>query len=296
MSFDLTIAFDKAKYLDTQFELLITSMIDKVPEDTVIHVVTNRKKEDKIIKKLNQEFNIKYYYKKKDNNLKSRCRYMLNCFEIESDKDWIIKLESDFVILKHLNELNKILDDDYDLILEPENRYLFGNKMMKKIYRFMYRAMDIKCPVDIFIQYRENKKKGIPLFGTGMICVKNELLPTINKRWKELTKKCEPWIDFNTHPNEMAFTGMIFDEGWKWKLYNDIYKFNPIGHFRKGEFPSTKLIKDCKLPKDIVIFDYHRFPWLFHVAQYNPNLYEIIKNSNGVIKEAKRYGIREFNE
>ena len=286
MSFDICIAFDDTKYLDNQFRLFIPSLKNNIPEDTIIHIVTNRDKDDKTIKVLMDNFNTEYYYKKKDNDLESRCRYMLNCFDVDTDKKWLVKMESDFIVMKHLKELYNILDSKYDVVIEPENRYIFGNQVMRRMYKLIYKAMDIECPLNERIEYRENKEKGLPLFGTGMICVKSNILPTIIERWKPLTKKCEPWLNYNTHPNEMAFTGMVLDEGWKWNLYSDIYKYNPIGHFRKGSFPSIDLINKCYLPKDVVIFDYHRFPWLFHVAQRNKKLYDIIKESSKGIKDS----------
>jgi hypothetical protein len=135
------------------------------------------------------------------------------------------------------------------------------------------------------ITYRENNEKGLPLYGTGLVCVKSKHLDTINKRWIPLTKQCEKWIQFNIHPNEFAFTAMAFDEGWNTFLYPSKYKFNPIGHFRKGDFPSTILVEDCKLPEDTVIFDYHRPEWLMHVAKYNQEINDIIKRNKEYIPE-----------
>jgi hypothetical protein len=296
LSFDITLAFDNTSYLDKQFRLFIPSLKNNIPDDTIIHIVTNRDKDDNIIKSLMENFNTKYYYKRKNNDLKSRCRYMLNCFDVDTDKEWLIKMESDFIIMKHLNILENILDSNYDIVIEPENRYIFGNPMMRRIYKHVYKSMNIKCPIDEIIEYRENKEKGLPLFGTGMVCVKPHILPTIRRRWKDLTKKCEPWIDYNTHPNEMAFTGMVYDEGWKWNLYPDIYKYNPIGHFRRGPFPSIDLIDKCYLPEDVIIFDYHRFPWLFHVAQRNKKLFDIIKKHSKGIKDSNLLSRTHFLE
>lgn len=276
MSFDITIAFNKTNYLDLQAKILINSMIGKISEDIVIHITTDRDETDEIIKLFKDNFNTRIYYREDNIPLNSRCKYMLNCFNIETNKDWIIKIELDFVILKHLKILEDILDKNYDIILEPENRKIYDNNVSQKLWRIIYKALKIDMPIDL-IHYRENNEIGLPLFGTGLVCVRTNLLPIINERWIPLTKICEQWGQYGIHPNEFGFTALIFDEEWIWKIYEDKYKFNPIGHWRDGEFPSTTLKDDCILPDDTVIFDYHRFPWLLHTSKFNNVIYEIIK-------------------
>lgn len=285
MAFDLTISFDKAEYLDPQLYMLISTLKDNIPKDTILHVNTNRSDNDPIIKFITDSVNSKIYKKEPFKDLKSRCQFMFHCFEVESDKDWIIKLESDFLILKHLSNLENILDNDLDIVIEPENRKIFDDTTANRLWRLIYKSMGINPP-PFKIQYRENGEEGLPLFGTGLVCVRNWTLKKINERWIPLTKICENWIDYNIHPNEFAFTGLILDEGWKWKLYEDKYKFNPIGHFRDGSFPSTKLRKDCKLPENTIILDYHRPEWLMHIAKYNKNIGDLICKYNNYIPDS----------
>ena len=282
MSFDITIAFDEAEYLNPQLYMFVNTLKDNIQEDTVLHVVTNRQDDDPVLKYISKNIYNKIYKKDKSDFLRSRCRYMLNCFEIETDKDWVVKMEADMLILKHLKEFYNIIDEKYDFILEPENRKIFNDITEKRLWRNMYRSMEIEVP-DFKIKFRENNEEGLPLFGTGMIFVKSKHLDKINERWVGLTKKCEEWIGMNTHPNEQAFTGLILDEKWKWILYPAKYKFNPIGHFRDGHFPTTRLVKDCKLPDDTVILDYHRPEWLLHVAHYNKNVKDVIKKNHKYI-------------
>ena len=160
----------------------------------------------------------------------------------------------------------------------------------------MYKAMGFPTPT-FKIQYRENNEDGLPLFGTGLICVKKGIINKINDNWVPLTKICERWIDFNVHPNEQAFTAMVLNEGYKWKIYDDKYKFNPIGHFRDGVFPSPKLKENCKLPEDTIIFDYHRPQWLFHVAKYNPQIMDIInENKQYIPPDWWKMSFQQFTE
>lgn len=290
MSFDITLAFDKATYLNPQLYLFFNTIKDKLPDDTIIHIVTNRDNEDEIVKWLNHSrLKIKWYHNDNtlDDTLKSRCRYMLHCFEIETDKEWVVKMEADMLILKHLSCLEEIMKNPVDIILEPENRRIFEEDYADMLWPRIYRNMEIEYP-DMekrIIMYRENKEWSYPLFGTGMIIVRSKHLKKINERWIPLTQKCEPWIDLNIHPNEFAFTAMIFDEHWSWMTYLPKYKFNPIGHFRKGIFPSAKLIENCKLPEDIIIFDYHRPQWLYHVAKYNKHIMDILISNSDYIPD-----------
>ncbi len=289
MSFDISLAFDKNKYLNTQAYLFTDTIKDKLPDDTIIHIVTNRGKDDEIRQYMSDNLNTKFYFNNGNdiNHLQSRCKYMFNCFKVKTNKPWLVKMELDFLFLKHLSSLDEMIyqyeDNNLDLILEPENRRIFDDKTAHRLWRIIYNAMGMKYPKDTFIEYRENRETGLPLFGTGMIFVKSNLLDKINKRWVPLTEICERWIKYNIHPNEFAFTGLIFDEGWKWWTYEDKYKFNPIGHFRKGMFPSTELVDDCKLPDSTIIFDYHRPQWLFHVAKYNDDIKNYINNSKDKI-------------
>ena len=288
MSFDLAIAFDDSKYLDPQIYMFIYSIKDKLPKDTLLHVVTSRKDGDPVKEHIRNNVPSKFYYEKTPDGLVSRCKYMLNTFKIDTDKEWVIKMEADTLALKHLDSFNKILKDNLDIVMEPENRKIFVDAYEARLWRIIYKNMGIKVP-NIKIKFREKDKEGLALFGTGIICIKSKHLDTVNKRWIPLTKLCEPWINLNTHPNEMAWTGMVFDEGWKWKLYDRKYKFNPIGIWRKGLFPSTELIENCIIPEDVVFFDYHRPKWLYHVSKYNSPIQKILY-------ENQKYIPKEWNE
>jgi hypothetical protein len=184
-------------------------------------------------------------------------------------------MELDFVFLKHLSAFEEILDDNFDIIVESENRKIHSDDEAKRLWRIMYKTMGIKIP-DFKIQFRENNEEGLPLFGTGLICVKSELLPIINRRWEYLTKIVEPWGPWNVHPNETAATAMILDEGWKWKIYSSKFKYNPIAYWRDGPFPSTNLKENSIIPDDTVILDYHHLAWLTHMAKYNKSVSDIL--------------------
>jgi len=278
--FDLCFAFDKTKYLNPQIYLFFNSLKNKIDNDTVIHINTNRDLRDKPLKFIQNNFNTKIYNNKHP-QLKSRCRYMLNSFKIDSDKEWIIKMELDMVVLKHIDNFNDILDDGLDCVLETENRRVIQNdRLERNVWRKLYGLMDIDEP-QIKMIFRESNEEGKPLFGTGVICVKNDIIPIINEKWVDLTRICEVMGEYNIHPNEFGFTGMIFDEGWKWRIYDRRYKFNPIGAFRKNEFPSQELIEESYLPEDTIIFDYHKPKWLMWVAERNKQVMnEINKVSN----------------
>lgn len=284
MSFDLCMAFDEAKYLDPQIYMLVDTLKNNIPEDCILHINTNRSDDDKLLKYIHKCLGTKIYKKPPFKDLKSRCQYMFHAFEVETDKDWIIKIEGDLLILRHLSEFDKLLQSKYDLIIEPENRKIFTDNIESRLWRIIYKNLNIDMPTEK-IMFRENKEYGLPLYGTGLVCVKRRHLDIINKRWVELTKQCERWIDYNIHPNEFAFTAMTFDEKWKTLLYPPRYKFNPIGHFRKGNFPSVELIDNCKLPEDTIIFDYHRPEWLMHIANHNDNINNIVKRNKEYIPE-----------
>jgi len=282
--FDLSISFDKAEYLNPQLYMMADTLKDNIPEGSILHIITNRSKNDKVLKYISNNIPTKIYKKQPFKDLKSRCRYMFHCFDVDTDKDWLMKIEADLLFLKPLEEFNNILKDEYDLVIEPENRKIFPDKIAYRLWRNIYRELRIPMPMDI-IEFRENKEKGYALYGTGLVCVKSKHLNLINNKWIPLIKKCEKWINFNIHPNEFAFTALSFKEKWNTYLYKDHFKFNPIGHFRKGDFPSVELIEDCKLPDDTVIFDYHRPAWLMHVAKYNDNIKEIVKKNKKHIPE-----------
>jgi hypothetical protein len=267
--------------------LFADSIKDKLPEDTMVHIVTNRPIGDEALGYLTDSIPVKnhiVYYNEEYPDLESRCRYMLNAFKIEPTNPWVIKVELDFLFLKHLSEFETILEDDLELVLEPEARKIFSDEEARRLWRIMYRTMEIKMP-DFKIQFRENNETGLPLFGTGLICVRKELLPTINKRWESLTKMIEPWGPWNVHPNESSFTAMIQNEMWKWKIYSSDYKFNPISHFRDGPFPSRKLKDNCIIPDNVKILDYHHFEWLNHICKYNPHIKEIVDKSRQYIPD-----------
>jgi len=284
MSFDLAMAFDKAEYLNPQIYMLIDTLKDNIPKDTILHINTNRSDDNELLQYIHKCLGTIVYKKPPFEDLKSRCQYMFHAFEIETDKEWIMKIEGDLLVLKNLNEFDKLLKPEYDLVIEPENRKIHSDIIATKLWRLIYNRLDIKQPKDKIV-FRENNEEGLPLYGTGLVCVKNKHLETINNRWIPLTKICEDWIQFNIHPNEFAFTAMTYDEGWNTYLYPPKYKFNPIGHFRKGDYPSTELIENCKLPEDTIIFDYHRPEWLMHVAKYNENIRNIIKRNKKYIPE-----------
>jgi len=281
-SFDLTISFDKAEYLNPQLYMMIDTLKNNIPKDTVLHINTNRNDDDPVLKWIQDQVPTKIYKKDSFKILKSRCQFMFHCFEIDTDKDWVIKTEIDVLFLKHLREFWKTLDNNFDIILQMENRKIFSNAMEDRLWRIIYKSMHIDLP-DIKLPYVENKEIGRPILATGVVCVKSKHLPYINRYWVPLTKICENWIHLNIHPNEFAFTGLIFNAGWDFKLFNDRFNFNPIGHFRKGDFPSTELIENCKLPEDTVVFDYHRPQWLMHVAKYNPNIMDIVERNKEYI-------------
>jgi len=296
MSFDLAMSFDEAEYLNPQIYMLIDSLKENIPNDTTLHINTNRSDDDPLLQYIHKCLRTVVYKKPAFENLKSRCQYMFHSFEVETDKEWIMKIESDLLILKNLNKFDKLLKSEYDLVIEPENRKIHNDIIAKKLWRIIYNRLDISIPTEK-IEYRENNERGLPLYGTGLVCVKSKHLNTINKRWVPLTKICEDWIQFNIHPNEFAFTAMAFDEDWNTYLYPSIYKFNPIGHFRKGDYPSTELIDDCKLPEGTVIFDYHRPEWLFHVAKYNPEIRNIIeRNKEHIPDDWWKLTSRDFQE
>jgi len=258
---------------------MIDTLKDNIPKDTILHVTTNRPENDPVIKYIVDTVPTYLYYKEPFKDLKSRCQYMFHCFEIDTAKEWVIKTEIDVLFLRKLREFNQILEKDIDVAIQPENRRIYDDNVLEtRLWRQIYRAMDIKMP-ELMLPYVENQEFGRPLLATGVVAVKSKHLDKINERWVNLTKICERWIDYGIHPNEFAFTGLIFDEEWDFKLYNRKYNFNPIGHFRKGMYPSVKLVDDCKLPSETIVFDYHRPQWLYHVSRFNPEIRNIIQRN-----------------
>lgn len=277
--YDLCFAFDDTEYLNPQIYLFFNSLKDKIDSDILIHINTTREDNDKPLRFITDNFNTRIYHNEHP-DLKSRCRYMLNAFKIESSNEWVIKMELDMVALNHINNFTDILDNRLDCILETENRRIIQNdRLEKNIWNRLYNLMDIEEP-NIRMTFRENSETGRPLFGTGVICVKNDIIPIINNRWVDLTRMCETMGEYGIHPNEFGFTAMVFDEGWKWKIYDRIYKFNPIGAFRKNPFPSQELIEEAYLPDDVVLLDYHKPKWLMWIAERNPKVMEEMNKVN----------------
>lgn len=277
MSFDLCTAFDQAPYLDPQLYLLIDSMKGKLPKDTILHINTNRPDDDKILKYISKHIPTKIYKNdgNRTNHLKSRCKYMLNCLDIESDKEWLIKLEADMIVLKHLKAYEELLEDNLDIVVETEARKIFPDNTERRLWRVMYKAMGYPEPTQK-VRFRENNEEGLALFGTGIFCVRNKHLKWLSDKWIELTERAEPWLNMNVHPNEQSFTCSILNSDLRWEIYPPKYKFNPISHFRKEPFPCIELIDNPILPQDTIIADYHRSSWLYSLAKTNPQVMGVI--------------------
>jgi len=297
MSFDLTISFDTATYLNPQLYMMVDTLKEHIPKDTILHINTNRPDDDKLLQWIQKQVPTKIYKRDTPKNLDSRCKYMLNCFNVDSDKDWIIKTEIDVLFLQSLKEFDKLLKDDCDIVIQSENRRIIqDDNIENRIWRRMYKAMNITCP-NWKMQFVEGNDIGKPLLATGVLAVRKECLEPINRRWVPLTMICERWGRLGIHPNEFAFTGIILDEGFTFKMLPVRYNFNPIGHFRKGAFPSTELIDNCKVPNDTVVFDYHRWPWLAHVAKYNSDIQEIIdRNKKYIPNDVWNMSFEAFHE
>lgn len=298
MSFDLAIAVDTAPYLTPQLYLMVDSIRDKLPKDTIVHIVTDRQDNDECLQWIQKQVPTIIYKDdgSKTNHLKSRCRYMLNVLDIESDKEWVMKIESDFIFLKHLSEYEKLLEDDLDLVIETESRKIYPDNIEKRLWRQMYRAMGYQQPTQK-VRFRENNEEGLALFGTGLFCVKNKHIKWLSDEWIRLTEKAEPWLSFNVHSNEQALTCAILNSDLKWKIYPPKYKWNPISFCRDGEFPNTNLKPNCIIPMDCILFDYHRPKWLMHISKYNPQVADIIcRNSKYIPKEWWKLDSGEFME
>jgi len=268
-TFDISIAFDKSKYLDKQIKLFADTIYNKIPSDTTLHIVTNRERDDiNLLYLLEKVENNKLYYKEPPEII-SRCKYLLNAIEVETKADYLVRMDLDIIPLKNVKELIKQLVLNEDLYIQMENRRVIPDDNVEaRLWRQIYRAMNIKVP-NYKISYVENQEIGLPLFNTGVFVINTNLLYRFSKDWKRLTNICEKWIDFNIHPNEFAFTGLVFDSGIKFSIMGDKEVFNPIGHFRKGSFPSTELTDNCKIPAETILLHWHKPRWLKHLHKYN---------------------------
>lgn len=285
-NFDISISFDKANYLDPQLYMLVDTFKNNLPEETKIHITTNRSRKESVIKYMKENLPTKIYIRPKTNDLISRCRYLMNAVNINTDADYIVRMDVDMLALKHLDWITKLINrDGYDIFIQSENRRIIPDDNIEtRLWRRIYRDMKIKMP-QFKIHFVEKHEEGRPLFNTGFMIIKSDLLPTIQKRWKDLTSTCERYIQLGIHPNEFAMTALIVDEGWNWGGLSGEDIFNPIGHFREGEFPSTDLVDDCILPGDVKMLHYHRPRWLYHVAEYNQNIRNIIERNLAYIPE-----------
>jgi lipopolysaccharide biosynthesis glycosyltransferase len=243
-------------------------------------VVTNRDvKDESLVYLLNRIPNHEVYFKETFQDLISRCKYLIHSVDIDSDADYLLKMDLDVIPLKSLDSLYEILDGS-DVYIQMENRRVIPDDVMeKRIWRQVYKAMEFKVP-DIKMSYVENTEIGFPLFNTGVFLLRTSKLKQASENWSKLTKVCENWIQFNLHPNEAALTAMIFNYHWKLNMLPKRFNFNPISTFRKGEFPSTELKEDCKIPEDTVLLHYHKAKWLRHLMRYNKGLNDSLKGLN----------------
>jgi len=281
VTFDISLAFDKAEYLNPQIYLFFNTLENNIPEDCTIHIITNRDNSDKVIQWLKtKKFNTKWYYKEPYTDLKSRCQYMFHSFEVDSKADYIIKMELDTLTLKNINCFKEILQEDYDIYITPESRRMIvSDNIEKRIWNSIYRRLGITCPIEK-ITYTEGKIQGLPLYDTTTVMVKNKYIKLINDNWVPMTKICEDWIQMGVHPNEFAFTALIHKFGLKCKLLDKSkYDFNPISHFRKNPFPSQELIDNPKIPDDVILLQYHRPWWLKKLYLSNKSIKDIVDKS-----------------
>lgn len=279
---DISIALDGASYLTPQAYLQIASLKDKIPEETTLHLTTtgNRKELTKYISKA---VNTKLYTKPPIENLKSRCSYLLRTMEIESDADYILKVDLDILFLKDFNELMDLIKTNMDIYIQGESRRIIQDeKIETRLWKAVYKEMEFELP-DTKIAYVENHEIGRPLFNSGAFIIKVDRLRDLQENWINLTRKAEKFIQYNLHPNETALTALILCNHWKWIGLPLWMHFNPISHFRKGPFPSQELIEDCKLPDEIFMLHWHKPNWLQHIAKYNLNVQEIIDKVNHLI-------------
>jgi len=282
MKLDISIAFDSAKYLIPQVYLYVQSLKDKIPEDSTLHVTTTRTGDD-ILKYISKNIKSKIYIKPPIENLKSRCSYLLRTMEIESDADYVLKTDLDILFLNSFTELQNLLKADMDIVIQSENRRIVSDERIEtRLWKAVYKEMGFELP-DIRIPYVEGHELGRPLLNSGAFIIKTSKMKELKEKWIELTRLAEKFITYNIHPNESSLTAMILCNHWKWMGLHQWLHFNPIGHFRKGEFPSQELIENCKLPEEVFMLHWHKNNWLRHVAKYNPNVQQIIDRVNHLI-------------
>lgn len=283
MKFDITFAFDDAEYLIPQIYLLTESLKDKLPKETVIHITTTEYKDILNYIKANLPNKVKIYLKSPIENLKSRCSYLLRTMEIESDADYVLKIDLDILFLKDFDEILELVKSDADIYIQSENRRIISDeKIETRLWKAVYKEMGFEIP-DIRIPYIEGHELGRPLLNSGAFIIKTSKMKELREKWKELTRLAEKFINYNIHPNETALTAIILCNHWKWMGLHQWLHFNPIGHWRKGSFPSQELIDDCKLPKEVFMLHWHKPQWLWHIAKYNENIQELIKQVSVLI-------------
>lgn len=282
MTFDLSISFDTTEYLTPQIYLLVDTLKKNLPEDTLLHVTTNRSDNDSVLKFIKSNIYSRIYKKAPLHILKSRCSYLMHSFEIKTNADWVIKMDIDIFALKHLKEFEKILKPRSDIVIPPENRRIIKNDNLEgRIWRTIYNRLNVKLP-EWKMTFVENGEEGMPLFNTGIIAVRSEYLDDINRHWIPMTQMAEDWIQYGVHPNEFAMTALIEYMGWKWKYLHKSFNWNPIGNCRKGEFPSIELQENCKIPKSVSLLHYHKPQWLNHLCKSNPRI-------KGIVERNKKY-------
>jgi len=272
---DISIAFDDASYLIPQVYLQIDTLKDKLPKESTLHITTTNDGDilDYIAETIK---NCKFYIKEPIKELKSRCSYLLRTMEIESNADYILKTDLDILFLNDFTELFRLMNDEADIYIQSENRRIIADDNIEtRVWKSIYRALGYKLP-DIKTLYIEEHELGRPLFCSGAFLIKNEKMMELKEHWIKGTKICEQWIQYNIHPNEFLLTSYILNNKWKLIGLPEWVHFNPIGHFRRGQFPSQDLIEDCTLPKDILMLHYHKPQWLMHLANHNKNVSDIV--------------------
>jgi hypothetical protein len=276
-TFDISIAFDKSEYLNTQIKLFADTIKNQIPRDCILHVVTNREKTDEsLIYLLEQIPNHKLYILEAP-DLISRCKYLINALKVDCDKQYLMKMDLDVIPFKNINRLfDKITDED--IVIQMENRRVIPDDIIEaRIWRQIYKAMGLKVP-DLKISYIERTEIGKPLFNTGVFIIRVSKIKELRENWVRLTKICEGWIDFNVHPNEFAMTAMIFNYHLKYKLFSGKEIFNPIGHFRSGDFPSTELKEECQIPEEVILLHWHKPRWLKHLMDRNKSIQKLFNS------------------
>lgn len=281
---DLSIAFDDAAYLTPQIYLYVQSLKDKIPEDSILHVTTTRSGND-ILKYISKNIKSKIYIKPPITELKSRCSYLLRTMEIESDADYVLKTDLDILFLRGFDEALDLIKTDADIYIQSENRRIISDeKIETRLWKAMYKEMGFELP-DILVPYMEKHELGRPLLNSGAFLIKTSKMRNLQEKWIELTRLTEKFITYNVHPNEQALTAIILCNHWKWIGLSGWLHFNPISHYRKGEFPSQELIDDCRLPEEVFMLHWHRWPWLKQLMVVNQNVYSIVKKCEQFIPD-----------